>query len=125
MGARSRFGWLIVLAALCAWPGCKGKSGAPKAADGAALDLRCATLAKGCADSDKHAEKILASCKESAKQQVAKGCADKVIALYDCYQKQVCGKTDKVWAIADLHVLSARHGKCKTEEAAFTACAGN
>ena len=49
----------------------------------------------------------------------------KAVAAYDCYEKQLCGKGDKVWALGDLRVLSERHGKCAAERDASHACAGN
>ena len=87
------------------------------------LDQRCDKLAKTCGDNDKHVEKLADGCKQAAKEQTAKGCVDKVTALYDCYEKELCGKADKVWAIDDLRVLAERNNKCTAERDAARACA--
>lgn len=94
---------------------------------GSSADLvtRCEELAKACGESDKHVQKIAAECKEAAKEQVVSGCTEKAVAAYDCYQKMLCGKGDKVWALDDLRVLSERHGKCVPERDASRACVGN
>jgi len=120
----------VAVLVLCAGVGCgKGKdkdkgdkgTGQTSSAD---LMSRCEELGKACGDSDKHVQKIVADCKEAAKEQVASGCTEKAIAAYDCFQKQLCGKADKVWALADLGVLSQRHGVCAAELAAGSACIG-
>lgn len=98
--------------------GCKDKA---KTAD---LDTRCEQLAKACGDNDKHIGKLTEECKDTAKKQVEKGCGDKAIALYDCYQKQVCGKGDQVWALEDLRVLADRQKQCAAERDALAQCAG-
>jgi hypothetical protein len=86
------------------------------------LDGRCERLAKACGDKDKHIEKIVDECKQAAKKQVDKGCADKANALYDCYDKELCGKADKVWALDDLRVLADRQNKCVAERNAIGEC---
>jgi hypothetical protein len=97
-----------------------------KAASGPAgtLEQRCETLAKACGDNDKHVEKIVDGCKQAAQPQVDKGCSDKALALYDCYEKQVCGKADKVWAYDDLRVLGERNKLCAAERTALAGCVG-
>jgi hypothetical protein len=119
----------VAVAALvvCAWTGCskdKGDKGSSQAG-GADLITRCDELGKACGDSDKHAQKIVEQCKEAAKEQVASGCTEKAVAAYDCFQRELCGKGDKVWALDDLRVLSERHGKCVAERDASRACVGN
>jgi hypothetical protein len=110
----------IAALALCAWTACKGKGDAAKGA--AELDPRCDQLAKTCADNDKHRDKLAGECKQAANQEIEKGCADKTKAAYDCYEKELCGKTDKVWALDDLRVLADRQNKCASERNALTDC---
>jgi hypothetical protein len=110
-------GWLVV--AVCALAACKGDKGGGNTAD---LDKRCEALAKACADTDKHIEKLTEECKGVAKTEADKGCSDKALALYNCYENAVCGTGDRVWALPDLKVLSERHKKCDAEQAALTAC---
>ena len=100
---------------------CKDKDTKTKAPD---LDARCQHLAAACGDQGKHVDKMAAECKDLAKSQTAKGCAAKAITLYECYEKELCGKADKVWAVDDLRVLSERQGKCVAEHAALSECAG-
>jgi len=101
---------------------CKSAKTQASAAD---LDKRCEQLGNTCGDKDKHDEKITAECKQAAKEQVEKGCTDKAIAVYDCYEKELCGKGDKVWTVDDLRVLADRHNKCVAERAADRECVGN
>jgi hypothetical protein len=127
---RSGPGWLPLAAlVLCAVTACKSDKGGggadKKGAGDVSLEDRCNQLARVCGDSEKHVEKLATECRESAPEEVAKGCAEKVRATYDCYEKELCGKTDKVWALDDLRVLSDRSGKCTAERAAVRACAGN
>lgn len=103
------------------WTACsKGDGAKPKG--GTDLEARCEQLGKFCGDKDKHIGKIADECKAAAKVQIEKGCADKVITLFDCYEKDVCGINDKVWALGDIRVLAARKTKCVAEQAAVTAC---
>ena len=47
----------------------------------------------------------------------------KLLAAYDCYEKEVCMiLPDKVWSINDLGVLVDRHKKCAPERSAAAAC---
>ena len=101
--------------------GCKDKAKTGGAAD---LDARCEQMAKACGDNDKHIEKLIEECKDTAKKQVEKGCADKAIAVYDCYQKEACGKGDRVWALEDLRVLADRQKQCVAERDALGQCVG-
>jgi hypothetical protein len=119
MAARRLLACLVVLAT---WTACKGKDN--PAQPSAGLDARCDKLATACGDNDKHIAKIVEECKQAAKKQNDKGCADSAIALYDCYQKELCGKADKVWAVEDLGVLAERQNKCVAERAALRACVG-
>ncbi len=88
------------------------------------LDKRCVQLAKFCGDKGKHVDKITDSCKQAAKSQLEKGCAEKAVVAYDCYETELCARTDKVWSMDDLGVLVDRHRKCVTERDALRACAG-
>ncbi|HEU0036188.1 MAG TPA: hypothetical protein VFQ53_36495 [Kofleriaceae bacterium] len=112
--------------AACSWTGCKDKdkTDAAKTAGATDLDSKCQHVAVACGDKDKHVEKITADCKAAAKQQVEKGCTDKAVAVYDCYEKQLCGKADKVWALDDLRVLADRQKQCVAERTALSACTG-
>lgn len=111
----------VAALALCAWTACKGKGDVAKTSD---LDARCEQLAKACGDKDKHVDKIADGCKLTAPKLLDKGCKDQAIAVYDCYEKELCGKADKVWAVDDLRVLSDRESKCVAERKALTECAG-
>lgn len=118
--------WLPLLAVV--WIGCgrddKSEPEPAKPAPGDE-DKECVQLAKLCADKSKHVDKMLDECKLSSKKQREKGCFDKVSALYDCYQRELCGKADKVWTIGDLGVLAERHNKCVAERTAAASCPGN
>jgi hypothetical protein len=97
---------------------CKGNSD-PKAAN---IEKRCEQLGRVCGDKDKHDQKIIDGCKAAATKQVEKGCTDQAAAVYDCYEKELCGGDEKVWALDDLRVLADRHKKCETERAALREC---
>jgi hypothetical protein len=121
MALRRLLGCLPIAAlAACTWTACKGT----KTQASADLDKRCVQLGKACGDSDKHDEKIVMECKQAAKMQIEKGCADEAIAVYDCYEKQLCGKGDRVWTIDDLRVLADRQSKCVAERNAGRDCLG-
>jgi len=125
MVLRRPLGCLLVALAVAAWTGCKDKGDAAKAqASASDPNQRCERLGKACGDNDKHVEKIIEGCKQDAKEHVEKGCADKAIALYDCYEKELCGKADKVWTIDDLPVLADRNKKCVAERNAARTCVG-
>ena len=128
MAPRRLLGWVCVAAlALCAWTGCKDKDkskagGSEKAPTGADLMTRCEEVGKACGELEKHAQKIVEECKLAAKEQFASSCTDKAIAAYDCYQKELCGKKEKIWGLGDLGVLAERHGKCAAEREALRVC---
>lgn len=103
-------GCLVALLTLSA--ACKGK--------GDAGGDRCDQLAKACGDNDKHMAKLLEGCKAADKPL----CGDKLDALYTCYEKQVCGRGDRIWAFDDLGVLADRKTLCAAEHKAATDCAG-
>jgi hypothetical protein len=125
MALRRLLGCLPVAAlAMCAWTACKDKGDVARTqASAADLDKRCERLGTVCGDKDKHIEKIIEECKQAAKKQVESGCTDKAIAVYDCYEKELCGYADKVWTIEDLRVLAERRGKCVPERNASRECA--
>lgn len=124
MARRRLFGCLPIVALVaCAWTGCKDKADVAKT-EAAELDKRCDQLARACGDKDKHIEKIIEECKQAATKQIARGCAGKTIAVYDCYEKALCGKGDRVWALDDLPVLAERHSQCVAERAAASECVG-
>ncbi len=122
MALRRSLGCLLAALALCASAACKDKGNAGKTGGAGDLDKRCEQLAKACGDNDKHVEKIVEGCKQAAQAQVEKGCTDKAIAAYDCFEKELCGKADKVWAIDDLGVLAERNNKCVAEQKAVREC---
>ena len=129
MAPRRLLGCLPVVAlAVCASTACKDKDKdkvdvAGTTTSAADLDRRCVQLGKVCGDKGKHVEKIIDECKQAAKKQVENGCTDKVIAAYDCYERELCGSGDKVWTIEDLRLLATRHSKCVAEQDASRACA--
>ena len=88
----------------------------------AELDKGCERIGKSCADQEKHVMKVTDACKKAVKDDSKKGCPDKVLAVYDCYDKELCGGGDKVWALDDLRVLAERHNKCAAERAAAKDC---
>jgi len=110
----------FVLVAVFAAMGCKDKT--PATAQEADLHRRCEQLGMACGDKDKHVDKLVDECSQNATKQVEKDCADKAAALYDCYEKKLCGKTEKVWALDDLRVLADRHKECVAEHKALTDC---
>jgi hypothetical protein len=125
----------VAAVAVCVVTACKnsdskddaGQKVAPQTAAPASpelLDKRCEQLAKACGAKDKHQAKILEECKAAAKDQVEKGCREKVAAAYDCYEKEFC-EANKVWAMDDFRVLVDRHKKCVAERTASDACSGN
>lgn len=107
-----------------AWMACKGKDDAAKANPAGDLAPQCEQLGKACGDTDKHVGKIVEECKAAASKQGDKSCAEKLGAVYACYEQELCGKTDKVWALGDLRVLADRKGKCAAEQSAARACSG-
>jgi hypothetical protein len=99
------------------------KSGpAKQKASAADLDKRCTQIGPACGEKVKHQERMIEECQTLAKTQVEKACTDSVMALYDCYDKELCGKGDKVWALEDLKVLAARKTKCEAELKAVREC---
>jgi hypothetical protein len=124
MARRQLLRCLPVVLALFAWSACKDKEPASGTKTAAAdLDKRCIQLAKICGDQGKHVEKITDECKLAAQTQIAKGCTAKVTAVYDCYERELCGSGDKVWTIDDLRRLATRHNKCVAEQDASLTCA--
>ncbi len=116
MAPRKPLAILVAALALCAWTACKGKDDAAKPAGD--FDQRCEQLAKACSD-DKHAPKLGDECKD---KKPADACTAKLTALYDCYEKELCGKADKVWALGDLRVLAERKNVCAAERTAAGDC---
>lgn len=116
MAPRRTLGCLPIIAlALCVWTACSKGSETP-------LEKRCTQLANACGAKDKHLDKLIDECKAAAKQQTEKNCTDKALSAYDCYEKELCGGDDKVWALDDFRVLSDRHKKCVAERNAVRDC---
>ena len=68
-------------------------------------------------------EKISATCTQATKQQGERGCLDQQLAVYDCFEQELCMTlNDKVWSLEDLGVLADRHKKCAAERAALASC---
>jgi hypothetical protein len=111
----------LALAALCITATACGKDKKEQAA-AADLDARCALMAKACGDKDKHQERITEECKGMSKSPGEKGCASQAMALYDCWEKDVCSGTAKVWTLDDLKVLAKRHNKCVAQAKALEDC---
>ena len=123
---RRSTGYLLAVLAACA-VGCKDKAddkAATKAPAVIDLDKRCEQLGKTCGDSEKHVAKIVDECKQAAAKQRDKGCAAQVSASYDCMERELCGKADKVWALDDLRVLADRQSKCMAERTEVFGCVG-
>jgi hypothetical protein len=116
MAPRNWFGCLAALALASSLAACKG-DGKGSVDKGASMTARCEQLAKACGDKDKHIEKIVEVCK-----QIPASCATQATAAFDCYEKQLCGKADRIWALEDLGKLAERHGACKAERDALAAC---
>lgn len=114
MAYRTLFVLAVALAA------CKGNGGNGSTAKPGDLASRCEELAKTCGDNEKHIAAIADSCKQAAQTQQA--CTAQVNALYTCYQSQLCGKTDRVWAYDDFSVLAQRKNACATELKAVHEC---
>ncbi len=114
----------IAILAVCAATGCKDKKkdAATTQATTADLDKQCQHLAAACGDQGKHVDKIANECKQGGARQAEKGCTAKAVALYSCYEKELCGKSDKVWALDDLRVLGERQSKCVAERSALGEC---
>ncbi|HUS66782.1 MAG TPA: hypothetical protein VMZ28_19730 [Kofleriaceae bacterium] len=124
-----RSGMLVMT--LVVWAGCKGdakkeaaKEEGKKGPGMAEVLARCDQLGKACGDNEKHATAIITECKQGAEKQLVRGCTASAIEAWDCYEKELCGKGDKVWALDDLRVLSERHGKCAAERDANAKCVG-
>jgi len=104
----------LMFAALLAFGACKSNGDTATSKP----EQQCAQLAKTCADTDKHVEKLRDECKQS----ITPTCTAKQTALYDCYEKQLCGKADRIWALQDLSVLAERKNLCIDERKAVSAC---
>jgi hypothetical protein len=115
-------GWAsVAVLATCMGMGCKGDG--DQAASESDLIARCDQLAQACGDADKHVQTIGQECKNLAEE--AGECAAEALALYDCYERQLCPRDDDVWAFDDLRVLSDRHHKCLEERDALNVCLEN
>jgi hypothetical protein len=123
MALRTPLGCLAVALAVWVGAGCKdkGSESKPQAGD---LNRRCEQLGMTCGDKDKHTEKMVDECSQAAKKHTEKGCSTQAMAVYDCYEKELCGKSEKIWTVNDLPVLAERHGKCTAERTALRDCMG-
>ena len=119
MKGRRSLAWLAVAAlAACGVTGCSGDG------DSTLVDLKaaaqCDKLAAACGDVDTHIETIGQECRALAESSSA--CTDAALALYDCYERELCGGDDEVWALDDLRVLSERHEVCLEQRDALERC---
>jgi hypothetical protein len=89
------------------------------------LHARCEQLAKACGEGAKRIAKIVAECTKAAETQIERKCTDVALTAYDCYEGRLCGKSDHIWALEDLRVLSVRNDKCVAEGDALRACLDN
>ncbi len=122
MTSRQRLGSLAIAAVVAfAATGCKD-NGSGRAPGPTALGPRCLRLGKVCGSEAKHVDKIVDECDAVAAKQVEKGCVESVSAQYECYEKELCGKDDKIWAFNDLSVLAKRRDKCAAEIKAAQRC---
>lgn len=119
MAARTFLGCLVAAAVVLTACG-DGKGKANKGAS--TLDsASCEQLAKACSD-DKHVEKLADECTRAGDKLGKRGCTETAATLYGCYEKKLCGKSDKVWTLDDLRVLAERHQVCASEREALRAC---
>ncbi len=114
-------GAALLAAAVTACDSSEEKPGGAKGAG--SLVARCEQMAKACGDKEKHVAKIVAECQASGSSRTGARCEAQAIAVYDCYEKQLCAGKDKVWALDDLRVLAERHAKCVAERDALRTCA--
>lgn len=135
---RTVLGWLAVVPlTACLLAACEDDGGSAKPATSTAqatakaaakgveqLTKRCEQLGKACGQQDKHKEDIAKACQEAAKSQAEKGCADQVVATYDCFEKELCTGDERIWALDDFRVLAERHEKCVKEREASNKCMG-
>jgi hypothetical protein len=99
-----------------------GVSAEVAAAQTKSLTERCDALGTACGEKDKHKSKIAEECKEAAKTQGEKGCGKEVLAAYDCFEKEVCTESNKIWALDDFRVLTERTGKCVEQRKSAQKC---
>src|SRR5262245_53615392 len=107
MASRGPLGCLpVALLAMSTWMACGDDDAEVKKSPAKAtpnLDQRCEQLGMACGDQGKHVGKLAEQCAQAAKEQIDKGCAAKAVAVYDCYEKELCGKAEKVWALRDFN----------------------
>ena len=99
-----------------------GVSAEVAAAQTKSLAERCDALGTKCGEKDKHKAKITEECKEAAKAQGAKGCGKEVLAAYDCYEKEICTGSNKIWVLDDFRVLTDQTSKCVEQRKSAQKC---
>jgi hypothetical protein len=120
MTLRRSLSWIgLALAASLVWTGCGNHDRTPPGAD---LKARCQLMAKACGDQEKHVQDIREACAQAAETQLARGCTQEAIAAYICFEDELCGQDDPVWALDDLRVLSERHQTCTAQREALRTC---
>ncbi len=85
-------------------------------------EAQCDTLGKACGKKEKHAEAIAKGCKEPLKEQLKAGCTTQLVAVFACYEKDICSGKEAVQVYDDFRVLTKRHDKCGDEMSAAQAC---
>lgn len=115
---------LVIAMVTCGGDGTKPDRPAVAQDPEALVAAQCERLGQTCGDTDKHVEKISAQCKQAAMKHVEKGCTDEALAVYSCYERELCGKGNPVWALDDLRVLADRQHTCVSERRARSVCGG-
>jgi len=116
---------LVIALVTCGGNGTKPNGPAVAQDPEALVAAQCERLGQTCGDNEKHVEKISAQCKQAAMKHVEKGCTDEALAVYSCYERELCGKGNPVWALDDLRVLADRQHTCVSERRARSVCGGN
>lgn len=135
---RTALGWLpVAVLTACLLTGCDDESGDAKSSTAAAtaaaqskaaaaamekVRKQCDQLGQTCGQKDKHKKKIAEECRAEAKQPAEKGCADRAVAMYECYEKKICTKDERIWALDDFRVLTERTKNCVDERVALQKC---
>lgn len=117
MNRRRYFAWIALVAlSTCSLAGCEGE-GDPSDSD---IADRCDQLGEACGEDGEHVETIAEECKDSVESDST--CYAEALALFECYQGQICVRDDEVWGFQDLHVLSDRHEACLEQRDELDGC---
>jgi hypothetical protein len=86
---------------------------------------QCDALGEACGKSAVSKSEIAAQCRDVVGGQVKTRCADEMIALLECYEKNICSLDDEILAYDDMRVLTERHKQCGDETKVAHGCAAN